>query len=210
MIQAPFFLPDGDIVWLTVGRVLTPSGRVIQRDYRGLTADQYRSLAGTSVSPESGDTLPLFRTEGGRPVRGGGGIAPDLEMPGPPPPPPWWSAAREEGWVQTIVDEAAATLPVDPEEGSARWRADEVRHGALVDALLVRVRSELDVEADVSPTLRSWMRRTIAGRVASVRWGVGAGSAFRVYTDPDVRGALEAFSDWNRILAGTLPGAAGP
>ncbi|MFW6084021.1 MAG: S41 family peptidase, partial [Gemmatimonadota bacterium] len=203
LIQAPFFLPDGDIVWLTVGRVLTPSGRVIQRDYRGLTADQYRSFAGTSVVPEGGDSLPLFRTKGGRPVRGGGGISPDLETPGSPPPPPWWSAAREAGWIQEVVDEAAATLSVDPADGSDPWRGDEARHDALVDSLLRRVRAELDVAAEPGPPLRSWMRRTVAGRVASVRWGVDAGSAFRVHTDPDVRAAVEAFPDWNRILAGT-------
>src|SRR6266576_4009856 len=40
LMQSIFFLPSGDIVWLTVGRVITPSGRVIQRRYSGIGYEQ--------------------------------------------------------------------------------------------------------------------------------------------------------------------------
>jgi len=202
LVQAPFFLPGGDVVWLTIGRVQTPSGRVIQREYRGLTADQYRSFAGTGVA--NGDTLPLYRTAAGRPVRGGGGIAPDIPLPGPPHPPAWWPAVRARGWIQTIVDDAAADLPPGADAVDA-WAAARSGHLALADALLERARGGLGVTAEVTPDIRAWMGRTIAGRVASVRWGLAASSRFRVATDPDVEAARSVFPDWSRVLTRTLP-----
>lgn len=198
LIQAPFFLPDGDIVWLTVGRVRTPSGRIIQRDYRGLTQEQYLMLAGTG--PDAQDTLPLFHTAVGRPVRGGGGIAPDVDTGASPAPPPWWSVAHERGWIQEIVDRTAANGSLDA-EGVDAWAAAASNHGALADALLERVRTSLGIRADVEPAVRDWMGRMLAARVAAVRWGTDAEASIRVATDPDVREALAVFPRWLEILS---------
>jgi carboxyl-terminal processing protease len=197
LIQAPFFLPGGDIVWLTVGRVQTPSGRVIQREYRGLTPDQYRRFAGTG--PVAKDTLPLFHTAGGRPVRGGGGISPDVETAGSPAPPAWWSVAHGRGWIQQVVDQAAAERVPEADAVHA-WAAAELDHLTLADVLLERVRKELDVRADVEPEVRGWIGRTLAARVAAVRWGMDAEASFRVAVDPDVREALAVFPRWGKIL----------
>ena len=81
LIQRPFILETGDVVWLTVGRVLTPSGRFIQRRYDGIEVEQYYAFRGTSGS--AGDTAQIYPTRHGRPMRGGGGVAPDIELPGP-------------------------------------------------------------------------------------------------------------------------------
>ncbi|MGE3526731.1 MAG: S41 family peptidase, partial [Gemmatimonadales bacterium] len=44
LMQMVFVVPPtNDNVWLTVGRVVTPSGRIIQRRYKGLLYEQYRS-----------------------------------------------------------------------------------------------------------------------------------------------------------------------
>jgi len=79
LMQSIFFLPSGDIVWLTIGRVITPSGRVIQRRYHGIGYEQYLSFAGKSGAEE--DTLAVYKTDAGRSVRGGGGIVPDIVVP---------------------------------------------------------------------------------------------------------------------------------
>lgn len=198
LVQAPFFLPDGDIVWLTVGRVHTPSGRVIQRVYRDLTPSQYRSLAGTA--PEERGELPLFHTAGGRPVRGGG-ISPDVETAARPRPPAWWSVAHERGWIQEIADRAAADRPPGEDMVDA-WTGAHLDHRTLADAVLERVRTDLDVRAEVEPEVRDWMGRTLAARVAAVRWGVEAEARFRVAVDPDVAAALQMLPRWSEILSG--------
>ncbi|MBX6363387.1 MAG: S41 family peptidase, partial [Gemmatimonadetes bacterium] len=68
LVQTGFPLQSGDVVWLTIGRVLTPSGRFIQRRYTGLSPEQYRALRGTPTAAE--DTTATYRTDAGRVVRG--------------------------------------------------------------------------------------------------------------------------------------------
>src|SRR2546425_6336154 len=49
LVQTGFFIvPSGDMVELTIARVFTPSGRVIQRRYKGIGVEQYRSEEHTS------------------------------------------------------------------------------------------------------------------------------------------------------------------
>ena len=82
--QMPF--DDGSAVRLTVARYYTPSGRCIQKPYTlGDQADYQQELLdryehGEFYSADSvhfADTT-TYRTKGGRIVRGGGGIMPDI------------------------------------------------------------------------------------------------------------------------------------
>jgi len=78
LVQDLFPLEGGWALKLTTGRWFTPSGRSIQRERK--------LLANGSFAPE--DTLPptdsalaarpVFRSDAGRPVFGGGGITPDV------------------------------------------------------------------------------------------------------------------------------------
>ncbi len=118
LMQSIFFLPSGDHVWLTIGRVLTPNGRFIQRRYRGIGYEQYLSFAGRSGAAE--DTSTIFKTDAGREVRGGGGIAPDVVVPVTAPLPVWWSAAADSGLDDAVSDSVAQTLTATP-AGRAAW-----------------------------------------------------------------------------------------
>ncbi|MES1259310.1 MAG: S41 family peptidase, partial [Gemmatimonadota bacterium] len=76
LMQTGFMVPDG-FVELTIGHVISPSGRYIQRPYTGLQLEQYYAFAGDSAWQ---DTTRTFKTVNGRPVKGGGGIAPDVML----------------------------------------------------------------------------------------------------------------------------------
>ncbi|HSB56119.1 MAG TPA: S41 family peptidase, partial [Gemmatimonadales bacterium] len=93
--------PQGDLVYLTVGRIATPSGRVIQRAYHGLKASQYYSFAGRSGAAQ--DTTTIFHTDHQREVRGGGGIVPDIAIPRAATVPSWWGIAADSGWVEAVA-----------------------------------------------------------------------------------------------------------
>lgn len=73
LVQSVFTLQEGATLKLTTGRWFTPSGRTIQRAERTAASP---GQPATTLPPV--DTAPVFRTEGGRPLRGGGGIIPDL------------------------------------------------------------------------------------------------------------------------------------
>src|SRR5207247_2457103 len=112
LIQTVFFLPTGDNVWLTIGHVLTPSGRVIQRRYHGISYEQYLSFAGKTGAEQ--DTTAVYKTDRGRAVRGGGGITPDVVVPISVVLPVWWSAAADSGFDEAVADSVGQTLAATP------------------------------------------------------------------------------------------------
>ncbi|MFP4543270.1 MAG: S41 family peptidase [Bacteroidota bacterium] len=90
LVQRQYPLSDGSAFRLTISKYYTPSGRSIQRPYKD--KDDYRKLAGRLELEEGAnlqhalekagskidmDSIPTFKTRGGRTVLGGGGITPD-------------------------------------------------------------------------------------------------------------------------------------
>ena len=191
LMQSIFLLPAGDYLWLTLGRVITPSGRFIQRRYRGLLVEQYRAFAGTAGAAE--DTVEVYHTHNGRVVRGGGGIAPDVESPQPPPFPVWWSVAVDSGLDAAVSDSVAFTLAQDSGERLA-WSRDADRWRAtLLEPFLDRVHARLRIGVEPDSALAARIVRALAHRVAEVRWGSEAGVEFAVANDPDIRAAMSYF-----------------
>jgi carboxyl-terminal processing protease len=68
LVQQIYSLDSGWALKLTTGKWYTPSGRSIQRD---------RDSTGAPLKQASAER-PLFRSDSGRPIQGGGGITPDL------------------------------------------------------------------------------------------------------------------------------------
>ena len=87
LVQRQFTLPDNSALRLTISQYFTPSGRLIQRDYKNKKdKEEYYSQAGNKKEEEGdnlnhkaeGDSsLKVFKTNAGRIVYGGGGITPD-------------------------------------------------------------------------------------------------------------------------------------
>lgn len=87
LVQRQFELPDNSALRLTISKYYTPSGRLIQRDYKNLKdkSEYYSEI--DSVHENEGDNLnhtaeedssrPEYKTSKGRIVYGGGGITPD-------------------------------------------------------------------------------------------------------------------------------------
>ncbi len=93
LVQRQFPLPDNSALRLTIARYYTPSGRLIQRDYKDLKNFKiYYEEAGKNNEPggnnidhtaeaKADSALPKFKTNDGRTVYGGGGITPDYIIP---------------------------------------------------------------------------------------------------------------------------------
>jgi carboxyl-terminal processing protease len=84
LVQTLFPLGDGVALKLTTARWYTPSGRTIQRiakDEEDQLAQAESAAVGTPTEESSDSAIkarPIYRTDAGRAVRGGGGIVPDL------------------------------------------------------------------------------------------------------------------------------------
>lgn len=79
LVGRQFDLSEDTALVLITGRYYTPSGRLIQRDYRNATLYDYLYTRQEPKSPQ------LKHTDSGRPVYGGDGITPDVVAPTPAP-----------------------------------------------------------------------------------------------------------------------------
>lgn len=74
LVQTVYPLSENSGLALTTAKYYTPSGRLIQRDYSSVSLyDYYYRKEGASQTE-------VRSTDSGRPVYGGGGIAPDVEV----------------------------------------------------------------------------------------------------------------------------------
>jgi carboxyl-terminal processing protease len=86
LVQNEFRLRDQSRIRLTVSKYYTPSGRMIQKPYKDKNFDDYynggfeESESDSINRPDSTDVRPIHYTQSGRPVYGGGGITPDIEI----------------------------------------------------------------------------------------------------------------------------------
>ena len=200
LMQMDFIvMPMEDDLHLTIGYVLSPSGRFIQRRYRGLAVEQYYAFAGKSGAES--DTLQEYHTDTGRLVRGGGGIAPDVALPKPAPLPVWWSVAADSGFDDAVSDSVAQTIPATPAARSAWLGAPDRWLATLLPPFLARVRARLHVAAQTDSALDGRLARILAARVAEVRWGPDALQEFLVRTSPDVGAVTGYFPRLPELLA---------
>ncbi|MEW6736382.1 MAG: S41 family peptidase [Acidobacteriota bacterium] len=77
LVQTVFRLPYGSGLTLTTAKYYTPSGRLIQREYHGLSFYEYYTRHDKKPVSKSNE---LHRTDTGRDVYSGGGIKPDMEV----------------------------------------------------------------------------------------------------------------------------------
>jgi carboxyl-terminal processing protease len=75
LVQSSFPLSEDTALWLTTAKYYTPSGRLIQRDYKNVSLYHYLYSPHRPKNPE------VKLTDGGRQVFGGGGITPDVVVP---------------------------------------------------------------------------------------------------------------------------------
>jgi carboxyl-terminal processing protease len=78
LVQTVYPLSDNTGLALTTYRYYTPSGRLIQRNYNGVSLYDYYFTRDTSDAAKANREVKL--TDSGRTVYGGGGITPDVKI----------------------------------------------------------------------------------------------------------------------------------
>lgn len=165
LMMRGFPLTDGSVIMLVVGHVRTPCGRVIQRQYHGISRRAYYRDAG-AVRDTAG--RPSCRTTGGRTVYGGGGVVPDVLLPVRDEQPAWAAllveAALPLKWVAGYLGEHGASLTT-PEAFAAAPLDDATIAGFRQFAAAQGARVPDGADADRE------LRRLLSLTVAGAKWG---------------------------------------
>ena len=197
LIMFPFPLADGSTFMMVAGHMKTPCGRVIQRQYRGLTTHEYHRRAGLVDSTGAG--RPSCRTDGGRVVYGGGGIYPDVLFPKPPRAPLWLARVRENAllykWIGGHVSAAGATAYPSLDA----LAANPVPAAGAVAAFRQYATAE-GVEVPTDSTADAMLGREIVRMVAEAKWGDAGYYRILAALDPGVTSAVAAFGKAGEIL----------
>ena len=84
LVQTLFQIDGGWALKLTTGKWYTPSGRSIQAEHDRLDDDRFVEYAtpADSARADSNRARPVFRSDAGRTVLGGGGVTPDVVVKG--------------------------------------------------------------------------------------------------------------------------------
>ena len=101
LVQSVVAFETGEALKLTTAKYYTPSGRLIQK------VDYFNEGQSVVVSPVA-EVPEKFSTRNGRPVEGGGGITPDIEVSSPKPGPLGTELWRQGAFFDFVNDYRAA------------------------------------------------------------------------------------------------------
>jgi carboxyl-terminal processing protease len=193
LLMRGFPMADGSVLVLVVGRVRTPCGRIVQREYHSITRREYYRMARADRDTAG---RPSCRTDAGRVAYGGGGVFPDVSLAETPAPPRWVLQAREQqlplAWSGGYVDAHAASL--------ASFDAFDAA-GGLSAASLADFRSyALRQGVTVPPDADGLLQTLLMASVARARWGMEGAYRVQALHDAAVREAVASFARAEELL----------
>jgi carboxyl-terminal processing protease len=190
LVQSVYPLSENAALALTTQKYYTPVGRSIQRPYSSEEEYYYEAQARESTIDVPEDA-PVYRTETGRTVHGGGGIRPDVIVSREEDPRILFELSRQSAYTRFLAryDEAERDRFVENLdalfESFVGFLEDKIPE---VDASDVREHSER-----VSLYLR--------GELALTRSGMRARDRVLAEASPVVHRALDAFDQAEELLA---------
>lgn len=211
LVQTVYNLPYGAGMALTTARYYTPTGRLIQRDYTSYY-DYYRNFATPTTAQESDDAgaregdapredEPVFHTDLGRPVYGGGGITPDFVV----------DDAELSRFSQLLLSrnahfDFAVDLARRIGQVDRDWTPPDEVLGQF-EAWLVAEKiatAEQAAEGLANPDDAEDARRRVRSEVMNALYGQDESHRVRSAGDLQIQRALELFDDAEQLLARRL------
>ncbi|MDW8256579.1 MAG: S41 family peptidase [Acidobacteriota bacterium] len=186
---------------LSTARYYTPSGRLIQRDYRNVSAYEYRV-----GRPNGRPPGPAARTDGGRRVYGGGGIEPDIPVPVTSDPVRSRLFGAVFEFMRHLVNGRIPRFEYfrierQREPASPKDLFIEVSD-SLIEAFIAFAtrRNDLGVtEMDIRTHL-DYVRQKMREELATARFGIDAATRVILESDEQVHRALEALPQARQLV----------
>ncbi len=196
LVQTVYSLSYQSGIALTTAKYYTPSGRLIQRDYSSWF--DYRIHAKDTDSEEA-EAAPgdVYRTDLGREVYGGGGIAPDIEIEGQEISTLMQYLLSRSAFfdfanaytAQRIIENRAWTLPDGLMDEFRAWLLEE------------ELATEEEIEGLASEEDAAMSERYLHAEIFNSAFGIEARYQILAAGDLQVLRALEALDEATSLLA---------
>jgi carboxyl-terminal processing protease len=190
LVQTVFNISEETGLALTTYHYYTPSGRLIQRDYNGVSAYDYFYLRNDAKKADKSN-LEVKLTDSGRTVYGGGGITPDESSNGGLFDPENFNIFQDS----LILHDVFANPSYGPGIGdfTKHYLATHtVSHDYVVDdAMLQQFKTflkanQLDyADADIAGSL-DWIKTNIKAELFTSQFGQLEGLRVRAQADPEI------------------------
>jgi carboxyl-terminal processing protease len=189
LVQTVYPLVENTGLALTTARYYTPSGRLIQRDYSGVSFFDYYYRNNTAAR----NPADVKMTDSGRTVYGGGGISPDekfvVAKPGP-----LETNLYVKYMFQNYTKHFFSTHKDDLPKG---WKFDQAQ---MTDFHNWLVAQKFDFsEANYTKEYEA-IRRRMQGEIYKTAFNVDDSSRYILETDPEVEAAVAAMPQAQALL----------
>lgn len=188
LVQAQYPLSEGAALLLTIARYYTPSGRLIQRDYEHMSFFEYAYRRG-----ESRNIKDERRTDAGRTVYGGNGIAPDAKYEMPKPTAFQRRAFGRLAFFHFANQYFGSRTPTLPEG----WKPGEEVLRQFREFLPRRQVPFTDVEFEEN---RQWVEEQLRFELRQRAFGRRAAERMHVEDDPHVQMAVDSLPTAQTLL----------
>ncbi|MBI4553791.1 MAG: S41 family peptidase [Candidatus Latescibacteria bacterium] len=216
LVQSLFtepYLRDGSALKLTTAKYYTPSGRLIQREYKGKNWRDYideafedgdeplnRTGENTPAEADSAQNAPTFKTRNlGRTVYGGGGIMPDVTVKSPKRAYPFASKLRGRAFFEFATHYAAThrDLKKDFTTFLTSFVVDDEMLKGFKDQMKKQgvTFTENDFQADAD-----YVKLQLKRAIASNLWGEEEGYKVAVRGDVQLQEGLKLFTTHSLLV----------
>jgi carboxyl-terminal processing protease len=179
LVQTVYNLSENTGLALTTYHYYTPSGRLIQRNYAGVSLYEYYSHGGTAPADTANREVKF--TDAGRTVYGGGGITPDEKVDSPK------SNHFQDTLLYKDVFFHFAPIYLSNRTVDKNFQVD--------DAVLAEFKKFLTAqsipwtEADLNGVM-DWLKISIKDKIVTIQFGEQQGLRTRADWDPMIQKAL--------------------
>ena len=194
LVQTQFPLSEDTALLLTTARYYTPSGRLIQRNYKNVTLYDYH------YNPQRPSKPDVKLTDTGRQVFGEGGITPDVVVAAPKP----------DGF-QELLEERGVLYPQPAGVGDfARYYLGENRQvtkdfevddAVLADFQKYLTQQHIPFAPDQIQQNTPWLKWEIKREIFTTVFGLDAGYKVQLDNDPQLQKAIESLPQAKALYA---------
>jgi carboxyl-terminal processing protease len=180
LVQTVYNLSEDTGLALTTYHYYTPSGRLIQRNYAGVSLyDYYYNHAGALPSNSTNQEVKL--TDSGRTVYGGGGITPDEKIDSPK------STHFEDELIYKDVFFQFAPIYVSKHAVDKNFEVNDAVLGEFKQYLTSQ---SIDFTDDDINGVSDWLKMNIKDKIVTIQAGELEGLRTRADWDPMIQKAL--------------------